>query len=121
MAASSGGRRVVGLHKNVQDAFRLGAARVQGQTLLLSLSTRPPAPSHPQAKPILCILGPLCQSLMMYFKGPRAIALRPPPPDPKRPGEITLPASPSCQPPHWGHSSLGYCPASIWLKCNVPE
>lgn len=105
MAASSGGRRVVGLHKNVQDAFRLGAARVQGQTLLLSLSTRPPAPSHPQAKPILCILEPLCQSLMMYFKGARGIALRPPPWTPRGLGKpYSQPAPPAT--PLTGNTAL---------------
>ena len=95
---------MVGLHKNVQDAFRLGAARVQGQTLLLSLSTRPPTPSHPQAKPILCILGPRCQSLMMYFKGPRGIALRPP----RTPGGLGKPYSQPTPPanPLTGNAAL---------------
>lgn len=74
--------------------------------------------SHPQAKAIVCILGPHYQSLVMRFRGPRGIAAGSR--DSSRPVETPLPVSPSCH-SRWERSSLDYHLGRVWLKCSISE
>lgn len=72
-----------------------------GARYLLSLHLHPPytpSPVPSSGKPLLWVLGPHYQSLVMYFKGSRGITLRFQ--GSSGPGETLLPANPSCHLPH---------------------
>ena len=107
----------MGLHKNVGLLSGWGQPGHRGRPSPSASQLLPlPNSSHPQAKPIFCILGPHNQSLMIYFKGPKGIALRPcPPPSPhpyatRTPGVYVLTQSCVTLQPHGLYPTRLLCP-----------